>query len=60
MAKILVYNNDSDRFETYYRDENSAMPYNANSTLLVREFRGSGLEYSEILMGWSYSCWLCF
>lgn len=41
MAKILVYNNDSDRFETYYRDENSAMPYNANSTLLVREFRGS-------------------
>ncbi len=41
MAKILVYNNDTDRFETYYRDENSAMPYNSNSTLLVREFRGS-------------------
>ena len=41
MAKILIYNNDTDRFETYYRDENSSMPYNANSTLLVREFRGS-------------------
>ena len=41
MAKILVYNNDTDRFEIYYRNENSPMPYNANSTLLVREFRGS-------------------
>ena len=41
MAKIIVFNNDSDRIETYYREENEAMPYNTNITLLVREFRGS-------------------
>ena len=41
MAKILIYNNDTDRFETYYRNESASMPYNANSTLLVRVFRGS-------------------
>ena len=41
MAKILVFNNDTDRMETYYRDENDAMPYNTNGTLRVREFRGS-------------------
>ena len=41
MAKIKVYNNDTGRMETYYRDENEAMPYNTNRTLLVREFRGS-------------------
>lgn len=27
--------------ETYYRSENQRMPYNNNSTLTVREFRGS-------------------
>ena len=41
MAKIIVFNNDTDRMETYYRNENEAMPYNANRTLTVREFRGS-------------------
>ena len=41
MAKILVFNNDTDRMETYYREENQAMPYNNNRTLTVREFRGS-------------------
>ena len=41
MAKILVFNNDTDRMETYYRDESDPMPYNTNSTLRVREFRGS-------------------
>ena len=41
MAKILVFNNDSNRMETYYRGENEAMPYNANRTLTVGEFRGS-------------------
>lgn len=40
MAKILVYNNDNNRMETYYRGESEAMPYNTNRTLLVREFRG--------------------
>lgn len=29
MAKILVYNNDNNRMETYYRGENEAMPYNS-------------------------------
>ena len=41
MAKIIVYNNSTDRMETYYRGESQSMPYNANGTLLVREFRGS-------------------
>lgn len=41
MAKILIYNNDNNRMETYYRGENEAMPYNVNRTLRVREFRGS-------------------
>ncbi len=41
MAKILVFNNDTDRMETYYRGEDEPMPYNANGTLKVREFRGT-------------------
>ena len=41
MARIIVFNNDTDRMETYYRNENDAMPYNSNRTLLVKEFRGS-------------------
>ena len=41
MAKIVVYNNDTDRMEIYYRGENEAMPYNTNGTLKVKEFRGS-------------------
>lgn len=41
MAKIIVFNNDSDRIETYYRGESEPMPYNTNGTLRVREFRGS-------------------
>ena len=41
MAKILVYNNDTNRMETFYRGENEAMPYNTNRTLKVKEFRGS-------------------
>ena len=41
MAKILVYNESSNRMETYYRGESQAMPYNTNNTLLVREFRGN-------------------
>ncbi len=41
MAKIIVYNNDTNRMETYYRGENEPMPYNTNGTLKVKEFRGS-------------------
>ena len=41
MAKILVFNNDSNRIETYYRNLSDPMPYNSNGTLKVREFRGS-------------------
>lgn len=40
MAKILIYNNDNNRMETYYRGENEAMPYNVNRTLTVKEFKG--------------------
>ena len=41
MAKILVFNNDTDRMEVYTRNEADPMPYNVNGTLRVREFRGS-------------------
>lgn len=41
MAKILVYNSNSNRMETYYRGLSEAMPYNANRTLTVREFRSN-------------------
>ena len=41
MAKILVFNNDTDKMEAFSRDESAPMPYNANRTLTVREFRGS-------------------
>lgn len=38
--KILVYNNITNRMETYNRELSQSMPYNTNSTLKVREFRG--------------------
>ena len=41
MAKILVYNQDTNRMETFFRGENEAMPYNTNGTLKIKEFRGS-------------------
>ena len=41
MAKILVYNQDTNRMESFIRNESDAMPYNTNRTLKVREFRGS-------------------
>ena len=41
MAKIIVYNNDTDRMEIYYRGLDESMPYNTNRTLTVREFRGA-------------------
>jgi len=41
MAKILVYNNDTNRMQTFYRELSQAMPYNSNATLKVREFRGA-------------------
>ncbi|MBR2290428.1 MAG: peptidoglycan-binding protein, partial [Clostridia bacterium] len=41
MARILVYNNDTNRMVTFNRDLNQPMPYNSGGTLTVREFRGS-------------------
>lgn len=41
MAKIIVYNNNTDKMETYNRGEGDPMPYNTGNTLTVREFRGS-------------------
>lgn len=41
MAKIIVFNNDTNGMESYYRSESDSMPYNTNRTLRVREFRGS-------------------
>jgi hypothetical protein len=41
MARIIVFNNDTNRMENYYRGENESMPYNTNRTLTVGEFRGS-------------------
>ena len=37
MAKILVFNQDTNRMETYYRDESASMPYNTNSTFTLNE-----------------------
>ena len=44
MAKILVYNNNLNRMEIYYRGESQAMPYNTNRTLTVKEFKGSSIS----------------
>ena len=41
MAKIIVFNNDTNRMETYTRTESAAMPYITNRTLTVKEFRGA-------------------
>ena len=41
MARILVYNNDTNAMETYFRGEDESMPYVTNGTLRVGEFRGS-------------------
>ena len=41
MAKILLYNNNANRMEIYYKGLREAMPYNSNRTLTVNEFRGS-------------------
>lgn len=41
MAKILIYNNNLNRMETYYRGLSEAMPYIYNRTLTVREFRSN-------------------
>lgn len=41
MAKILVYNNSTNRMETYYRGDSQSMPYNSGRTLTVAEFRGA-------------------
>ena len=41
MAKILLYNNNANRMEIYYKGLREAMPYNSNRTLTVSEFRGS-------------------
>lgn len=40
MAKIIVFNNDTNKMEVYYRGEEQPMPYNTNRTLKVEEFRG--------------------
>ena len=36
MHKIIVYNNDTDKMEIYYRDISERMPYNVGRTLTVR------------------------
>ena len=41
LARIIVFNNDTDRMENYYKGESEAMPYNNGRTLTVGEFRGS-------------------
>ncbi|MCL2341554.1 MAG: hypothetical protein FWC53_00320 [Firmicutes bacterium] len=41
MARILVFNNDTNTMETFNRGEDEAMPYVTNGTLRVGEFRGA-------------------
>lgn len=48
--KILVYNNVTNRMETYFRGLAQAMPYNSNRTLTVEEFSGeskAGLIWTD-------------
>lgn len=56
MAKIIVYNNDINRMETYYRGEQEAMPYVTNRTLTVREFRGSSRKFNTMDRKKSNAC----
>lgn len=44
MAKILVYNNNTNRMQVFYRELSQAMPYNTNRTLTVGEFRGGSIS----------------
>lgn len=39
--KIMVYNNLTNKMETYYRNLSDPMPYSKDRFLTVREFRGS-------------------
>lgn len=39
--KILIYNNDTNKMETYNKNLNDPMPYSEDRFLTVREFRGS-------------------
>jgi hypothetical protein len=41
MATVLIYNNRTNRMETYARMEFEAMPYITGNTMSVAEFRGS-------------------
>ena len=41
MVKILVYNNDINRMQTFYRGLEESMPYISRRTLTVKEFKGS-------------------
>lgn len=41
MVKIIVYNTNTNRLETYYRNKSQQMPYIRNKFLSVREFLGS-------------------
>ena len=41
MAKVIIYNNDTNRMETFERGETDAMPYNKGRSMTVGEFRGS-------------------
>lgn len=49
--RILVYNNTSDKMETYYLELSDSMPYITSRTLTVREFRArsqSGVLWTDI------------
>lgn len=39
--KVLVYNNDTNRMETYYKNLNDPMPYATDRYLTVNEFKGT-------------------
>lgn len=49
MAKVLIYNNEKNRMESYEKGENDSMPYITGRSMTVGEFRGS--SKSQVL--WS-------
>ena len=54
MAKIMVYDPDTNQIYTEWREENDPMPYSYGRTLLVREFRGSSRSTVFWTTTWLY------
>ena len=57
MARILVYDEDTNRIYTSQAAEDDPMPYSYGNTLLVREFRGSSESPTLWTTTRAMECW---